>query len=191
MKTFVSLLILAVILVLCWFGWQRYHQNQLLDSGSVRCEGCMTGERKAAYLRENSGEGPDGQSEHKWDFSRGADGQKLEYSDADDPNYHAPYSDDQKTAPPETRAAGEPYDRVYTGGVPPGGYPPAQAPVRDTLPPNAPNGQRFAGRGTYQWYRQGNLTWRVDTASGQSCIAYATEQEWRKRNVLQHGCGTM
>jgi hypothetical protein len=188
MKTFFSLLVLVVLVVLLWFGWQRYHRTQVLDSGVVHCDGCLTGEREAAFLRENSGEGPDGQSEHKWDFSRGADGQKREYSDADDPNYKAPYSPDQQTAPAETRAAGDPYDRVYTGGPRPGGY--APGPGRDTLALNPPNGERFGGRGTFQWYRQGNLTWREDTVSGQSCIAYATPEEWRKRNVLAHGCGS-
>ena len=139
MRTLLFLILLVVVIVLCWFGWQRYETTRVIDSGTVHCDGCMTGERKAAFLRENSGDGPDGQSEHKWDFSRGADGQKREYSDADDPNYRGPaYTPDQATAPPETRAYGEPYDRVYTGGP---------MPNRDSVPPNPPNGERFGGRG--------------------------------------------
>ena len=185
MRTLMTLLLLALVIVLCWFGWKHYQTARVLDSGEVHCDGCLTGERKAAFLRENSGEGPDGQSEHKWDFSRGADGQKREYSDADDPNYHGPvYTSDQQAAPPETRASGEPYDRVYTGGPAPGAVP-----VRDTIPPNPPNGEKFGGRGAYEWYRQGNVTWRTNTMTGQSCIAYATMAEWRKRIVMDHGCG--
>jgi hypothetical protein len=66
---------------------------------------------------------------------------------------------------------------------------PANLPQGDSITPNPPNGMAFGGRGTYQWYRQGNLTWRVNTENGSSCIAYATMEEWRKSIVLQHGCG--
>ena len=59
----------------------------------------------------------------------------------------------------------------------------------DSLPPNAPNGAAFAGTGAYQWYRQGDLTWRVDTKSGASCVDYATIEEWSKPLVYSHGCG--
>jgi len=62
-------------------------------------------------------------------------------------------------------------------------------PVSDTISPNAPNGMAFGGTGKFQWYRQGNLTWRIDTSSGSSCIAFATMEEWRKSIVISHGCG--
>jgi hypothetical protein len=62
-------------------------------------------------------------------------------------------------------------------------------PVADSIAPNPPNGTAFAGSGQYQWYRQGNLTWRVDTQSGTNCIAFATDEEWRKPRVRAHGCG--
>jgi hypothetical protein len=48
---------------------------------------------------------------------------------------------------------------------------------------------KFGGGGVYQWYRQGNLTWRINTQTGASCIVYATMEEWRKPIVMQHGCG--
>ena len=38
----------------------------------------------------------------------------------------------------------------------------------DSQSPNAPNGALFTGSGAYQWYRQGNLTWRVDSRTGHS-----------------------
>lgn len=66
---------------------------------------------------------------------------------------------------------------------------PPGLPAGDTESPLAPNGMRFAGSGSYQWYRQGNLTWRVDTTTGRSCIIYATMDEWRKQIVMSHGCG--
>jgi hypothetical protein len=66
---------------------------------------------------------------------------------------------------------------------------PASAPATDTLTPNAPNGMAFGGKGVYQWYRQGNLTWRINTQTGKSCIIYATMDEWRKEVVMKNGCG--
>ena len=65
----------------------------------------------------------------------------------------------------------------------------ASLPVSDSQSANNPNGLHFGGSGKFQWYRQGNLTWRVDTASGHSCIDYATMEEWRKPIVSSHGCG--
>ncbi len=58
----------------------------------------------------------------------------------------------------------------------------------DSQPPENPDGMRFGGNGAYQWYRQGNLTYRVDSRSGRSCIAYATMEEWRNPRVYRHAC---
>ena len=46
----------------------------------------------------------------------------------------------------------------------------------------------FAGTGKYQLYRQGNITWRLNTETGESCIAFATDEEWKKDKVLRAGC---
>jgi hypothetical protein len=62
-------------------------------------------------------------------------------------------------------------------------------PAKDTVAPNPPNGLAFGGTGRFQWYRQDNLTWRVDTNNGEACIAFATMEEWRKPIVYSHGCG--
>lgn len=62
-------------------------------------------------------------------------------------------------------------------------------PANDTVAPNAPNGLAFGGTGRFQWYRQDNLTWRVDTQNGEACIAFATMEEWNKPIVYSHGCG--
>jgi len=66
---------------------------------------------------------------------------------------------------------------------------PATAPSEDTISPNPPNGMVFAGSGRYQLYRQGNITWRLDTNTGRSCIIFATDEEWRKPRVYRAGCG--
>jgi outer membrane protein assembly factor BamB len=60
----------------------------------------------------------------------------------------------------------------------------------DTVPANPPNGMVFAGGGKYQLYRQGNITWRLNTDTGQTCIIFATDEEWRKPRVYKAGCGT-
>ncbi len=66
--------------------------------------------------------------------------------------------------------------------------PAATAPATDTISANPTNGMAFTGNGKYQVYRQGNLTWRLDTETGRTCILFATMEEWRKPIVYQHGC---
>ena len=66
---------------------------------------------------------------------------------------------------------------------------PATAPNTDTIGPNPTNGMTFAGSGRYQLYRQGNITWRLDTETGLSCVIFATDEEWRKPRVYKAGCG--
>jgi hypothetical protein len=62
-------------------------------------------------------------------------------------------------------------------------------PATDTIPANPTNGMVFAGTGRYQLYRQGSITWRLDTDNGHTCIIFATDEEWRKARVYSHGCG--
>jgi hypothetical protein len=70
--------------------------------------------------------------------------------------------------------------------VPSTGY--ITAPAADSIDRNPPNGMVFAGTGRYQVYRQGDLTWRLNTDSGQACIIFATDSEWRKARVYRNGC---
>lgn len=65
--------------------------------------------------------------------------------------------------------------------LPPGG---------DTIPRNPPNGLAFAGSGKFQLYRQGDITWRLNTQTGDACILFATDVQWRHARVYQSGCGT-
>jgi hypothetical protein len=62
------------------------------------------------------------------------------------------------------------------------------APAADSIDRNPPNGMVFAGTGPYQVYRQGDLTWRLNTQNGQACIIFATDSEWRKARVYHNGC---
>ena len=67
-----------------------------------------------------------------------------------------------------------------TGGVPP--------PAADSITPNPPNGETFGGSGHYQLYRQGDLTWRLNTDTGDTCVIFATDEEWHKPKVYKAGC---
>jgi hypothetical protein len=63
-----------------------------------------------------------------------------------------------------------------------------QPTTADSIDRNPPNGMVFAGTGPYQVYRQGDLTWRLNTQNGQACIIFATDSEWRKARVYHNGC---
>jgi hypothetical protein len=62
-------------------------------------------------------------------------------------------------------------------------------PDGDSIQRNPPNGTVFAGTGKYQLYRQGDITWRLNTDNGSACILFATDSQWHKKNVYEHGCG--
>lgn len=66
---------------------------------------------------------------------------------------------------------------------------PANAPGTDTINPNPADGVRFGGSGRYQLYRQGDITWRLDTETGRTCIIFATDEQWKKPVVYRNGCG--
>jgi hypothetical protein len=62
-------------------------------------------------------------------------------------------------------------------------------PAAETLSRNPPNRTVLAGTGRFELYRQGDITWRMDTATGQACVLFATEAMWRRTLVYEHGCG--
>jgi hypothetical protein len=62
------------------------------------------------------------------------------------------------------------------------------APASDTIDRTPPNGMVFAGTGHIQVYRQGNITWRINTDTGDACVLFATDREWRKPRVYSAGC---
>jgi hypothetical protein len=62
-------------------------------------------------------------------------------------------------------------------------------PASDTIPRNPPAGLAFAGTGKYQLYRQGDITWRLNTSTGQACILFATDTQWSRPRVYAQGCG--
>jgi len=66
--------------------------------------------------------------------------------------------------------------------------PTAGLPISDSIPRDPPVGMAFGGSGKYQWYRQGDITWRIDTVSGAACIDFATMGQWARPIVYAHGC---
>lgn len=64
-----------------------------------------------------------------------------------------------------------------------------EVPTSDTIPRNPPSGLIFAGAGKYQLYRQGDITWRLDTDTGRACIIFATDAQWSRNRVYDQGCG--
>ena len=175
-------LILVALCVSGYFMYDHYHQEKMMGNGDVTwVTGQPSPEEHARFLKENSGETADGQSERKIQTA------------TDNPTPAAADSATAATATPAATPATAPQaeaqpqpDGAYTATA---GAAPANLPASDSVPPNPANGARFSGSGAYQWYRQGNLTWRVDTVSGRSCIDYATMEEWRKPIVSSHGCG--
>lgn len=104
---------------------------------------------------------------------------------ADDDTVVYPSSQPQPQQADSTGAANS-----DTGGaqVTQSAQPGTGVPTADTISPNPPNGMTFAGSGRYQLYRQGNITWRLDTDTGRSCVLFATDEEWKKPRVYRTGC---
>ncbi len=172
----------------------RHRQEEKMDvGGEVTCQGCMTPEEKARFDKEDRGDTADGQSERKARTARADDaagfpdakaGAATPAAAAGVPAAAAALSANTPASVLGTQSAAA---KISAPAGDAGGS--TNVPVTDTLTPNAPSGMAFGGKGTYQWYRQGNLTWRLDTVSGRSCIVYATLEEWRKQIVMSHGCG--
>lgn len=62
------------------------------------------------------------------------------------------------------------------------------SPATDSISRTPPDGMVFSGRGRFQLYRQGDITWRLDTETGHACILLATDEQWRMERVVSRGC---
>jgi hypothetical protein len=58
----------------------------------------------------------------------------------------------------------------------------------ETMRRNPPNGVVVAGTGKFELYRQGDLTFRLNTESGDACVLFATQAQWGKSIVYNNGC---
>jgi len=211
-RTIVGVIVFVLIAILAWYGYQHYVRQDQADSGAVHwVSGKPSPEEEARFKKENAGETADGQSEHKTLTARQDDANGFQdgaaaagqtpttpIAGATAPTATTTAPPAPRTTTPEPQPAPSPYPAAPAPSYAAQSYPPAPAPtyaapvgmpMSDSQSANAPNGMRFGGSGKYQWYRQGNLTWRIDTASGRSCIIYATQEEWLKQIVYSHGCG--
>ncbi len=85
-------------------------------------------------------------------------------------------------------SAANPTEAGNLAGAPAQQAPPTP-PASDSIRRSPPSGMVFAGAGKYQLYRQGDITWRLNTDTGDACILFATETQWRRTLVYNHGCG--
>jgi len=166
-------LIIVVVVLCCIGGWMLYNRNQAqnaLGNGDVHVTD------SSSRSSDTANTDLDGNSAHptpsRSDAPGTVNGDLAPVTTSNQPpeSMKAPIA---SAFPPATVASPTP----------------AALPVSDTVAPNPPNGLAFGGTGKFQWYRQGNLTWRVNTTSGSTCIAFATMEEWQKPIVYSHGCG--
>jgi hypothetical protein len=92
-------------------------------------------------------------------------------------------ADQSKPATPDAASTDQPPDASPSV---------AQLPTSpgDSINRNPQNGMIFAGSGKYQLYRQGDITWRLDTDTGWACVLFATDAQWAKARVFEHGCAS-
>ena len=207
-RRIIGIVVLVALCVVGYFYYKHYKEQQQLAGGDFTCQGCMTPEQQKLYDKEDHGETADGQSEHKIRTARQEDAAGLPEARAaagetqpDGASFSSNGAPLKGQAPmvPTAPIQASPAPGSFAMSTQPttAPYPtsaqtmatPVGMPVSDSQSANAPNGMRFGGSGTYQWYRQGDLTWRIDTTNGRSCIIYATLEEWRKNIVYSHGCG--
>jgi hypothetical protein len=166
-KRVIAIVLLLVLALFAYVGYRSYDAKRVGTHGEVYSNGSV---RRAPEPRE-----PPSESDtivYPTAASTGAAAQ------------------DQNTPQPAL-AQGSPVSGTVAGvqQMTQNQQPAAGVPAIDSISPNPPNGMAFAGTGRYQLYRQGNLTWRLDTDSGRACVIFATDEEWRKPKVYSAGCG--
>jgi len=198
-RNIIVLLILVALGYLVYYEYQQHEKKVATESGDFTCVGCLTADQKARFDKENAGDTPDGNSEHKPTSARVAAEEAVTGSAAPQTSSStgissmtpAPAGFPNGTGSTTSAVPSQPVIVPTTPepGAMPAGAPPAGYPSTDSQSPSAANGMRFAGSGSYLVYRQGDITYRLDTQTGRSCVIYATMEEWRKPIVMSHGCG--
>jgi hypothetical protein len=98
-----------------------------------------------------------------------------------------------KSTPPQTDATQptQPQEVASNAGEQPRGPETVTTlPASQTIRRNPPNGIVTAGSGKFELYRQGDLTFRLNTETGDACVLFATQAEWSKNIVYDHGCNS-
>lgn len=180
-KRVLAIVLSLVVVLLVYVGYNSYDARRVSTSGEVYSNGMRqtvkTGVQKA---------------------SQSSDADTIVYPSQPDASTAQSGTSTQSSQISTTAQAGSLVQPQTTTTAPKAGVAqltqsqqPANAnvPAGDTISPNPPNGMVFAGSGRYQLYRQGNITWRLDTETGRSCVIFATDEEWRKPRVYRAGCG--
>ena len=171
-KRFVSLLILLIVVAgVGAYAYDRYRTNLRYSDGEVTTvngtEPVATNTRsETAASRSNwDGSGEDGPTQHGPVRTQLANEDKRLEADSERPKTFADRSDSPAMQTSDRNTAGF-----------------------DSQTRNAPNGMPFTGLGKFEVYRQGDLTWRVNTETGSSCVLFATLEQWRKQVVYRNAC---
>jgi cytoskeletal protein RodZ len=171
-KRVVIIVAVLVLAIFAYFSYNRYDARRAGVSGEVFSNDPQPAKAKVDTVSRTAG-------------STSSTDKKA--SDSDGETIVYPSGVTAQTAP---AAAASPTAAATDLQVTQTGQPAHEtAPAEDTIGPNPDNGMKFAGSGKYQVYRQGNITWRLNTETGQTCVLFATDEEWKKPRVYHSGCG--
>jgi cytoskeletal protein RodZ len=175
-KRVIIIVVLLVLAVSAYYSYNRYDARRAGGSGEV-----FSNDPQSARVKVDS-------------VSRVAGSSDKKASDSDEEKIVYPSSVTVQTTPAaEASPATSPATAISSDAqVTQTGEPAHESnPATDTISANPPNGMKFAGQGKYQVYRQGNITWRLNTETGQTCVLFATDEEWKKPRVYHSGCGSV
>ncbi|HMH11850.1 MAG TPA: hypothetical protein VK578_01965 [Edaphobacter sp.] len=184
-KRVVIIVVVVALAIFAYVSYNRYDPRRAGTSGEVFSNDPLPSRAKVDSVSP-SAMGSTGSTEKKLSDS---DGEAIVYPSAVTAQTTTPAAMTTTAQPSSTATAATPVSsdlQVTQTGQPAH----ETAPAEDTISPNPPNGMMFAGKGKYQVYRQGNITWRVNTATGQTCVLFATDEEWKKPRVYHAGCGS-
>jgi hypothetical protein len=176
MRRIVRILLLVAGIALSVFWYVQRAKTRALNSGDV-------------YVREQPGENPKPLPPASTAPATSAPATPTPSTSASTTSPAAPApkpsaaivpSATPAPVPAATRPATLSPSRQATGKVP----------SLDSIPREAPNGALYAAAGKYQLYRQGDLTWRLNTDTGWACVIFATDTQWSKSRVWREGCRT-
>jgi hypothetical protein len=178
-KRVVLVVVVLVLAISAYVSYNHYDSRRAGVSGEVFSNDPQPGKARVDSVSRTATE------------SAATPDKKTSDSDADAIVYPSTVTAQQPTAPGEAKSAASSATPATDVQVTQTGQPAQDANLAgDTISPNPPNGMMFAGKGRYQLYRQGNITWRVNTVTGQNCILFATDEEWKKPRVYRAGCGS-
>jgi len=173
----VIIAVVAVAAIGVFWYWQRAKQRAL-GSGKV-------------YVKTPApGQSPDQTKDQSaWSTAAAAGSATPPQSDDASQTAPVPASAQSASKPSATveKSAAHPMPSARPAVTQPRGA--LEVPASDTIPRNPPSGLIFAGSGKYQLYRQGDITWRLDTDNGRACIIFATDNQWSRVRVWDQGCG--